>query len=243
MLIRDRLPALLAECRFDDGCPFNRDELQESDPRVYQSIAMPGLRVRGQRPLHDPRLPVVEAVLNVAARDGKIRFLDIGTNLGRFCFMAAALPFVESAVGLEAFAPYVRCANVLRFLAGNDKARFETFICGEQDLTKLVPRVDFVIMLSVYHHVANKQALLREFRQLGVRYLVAEFATQDRYYPERGNTAKELDYVQATTGLDHRFVIGRSRDYKRPLVLFSSEPLTAGARLRLRLTFLGRQFF
>jgi predicted Ser/Thr protein kinase len=243
LLIRERLPALLAECKFDDACPFNKDVLQDADPRVYQSIALPGLRVQGQRPLRDPRLHVVRAALTLAGRQGRLRYLDIGSNLGMFCFLASRLPFVESSLGLEAFEPYVRCANVLRFLSQDSKTRFQKFICGDQDLTQLLPRADFVTMLSVYHHVGNKDRLLQEFGQMGVKFLLSEFATQDRYYPERGNLDKELDHIQAKTGLIHRFRIGTSRDYKRPLMIFSSVPLPFGSRIRLRLTFLGRQFF
>jgi predicted Ser/Thr protein kinase len=241
-LIRERLPALLAECKFDDACPFNRDALQESDPRVYQSIALPGLKVRGQRPLRDPRLPVVQAALGMAGSQQKLRYIDIGSNLGMFCFMAARLPFVDSSLGLEAFEPYVRCANVLRFLSGGPKTRFEKFVCGEQDLAQLIPGADFVTMLSVYHHVGNKDLLLGQLRQIGVQYLMTEFATQERYYPERGNLAKELDHIQQVTALRHRFVVGTTRDYKRPFVLFSAMPLDSVSRLRLRLTFLIRKF-
>lgn len=237
-LMAERLPRMLEECHFDNSCPFNQDALQAPDSRVYQSISLPGLRIRGQRPMRDAR---ISFALRLLARLGKsgvpIRHLDLGSNLGVLVCLAAQLPQTALAVGVEAFDAYVRCARVLRFLFDAPRARFEQRVCGDQSLSGLLDRPDLVTMFSIYHHVQNRERLLRDLDAIGTQLLLAEFATQERYYERRGGLEAELTYLQREAGLPHRFLVGQTADYQRPMILFSREPLGYRERIWLRSAF------
>jgi SAM-dependent methyltransferase len=235
-LIRKRLPELINRCNFDDSCPFNLDELQEPDHRIYQSVDLPDLKVDGHRPRHDPRLWLFTYLLRrLSRRNAPIIHLDIGSNLGRFCFEAAALPFVRESIGLEAYANYVDLSRVLAFLYGVAKAKFFRFTCGEERLPDRLQGVTLVTMLSVYHHVKNKEALLTDLKKLEAPYLLAEFATQERYYPQRGDLSAELAYIRAMTGYAHSCLLAVSLDYQRPIVLFANQAVATLDRVLLRL--------
>jgi SAM-dependent methyltransferase len=234
--IRQRLPVLAAACNFDRTCPFNRDPLQEPDSRVYQSLLAAGLRIPGHRPLFDARLAQFTALLRrVHARVGAVGHVDIGSNLGVFCLRAARLPFVAGSTGIEASADYVALARALAFVCGADRVRFVCSVAGVDDLGAAIDKVDLITLLSVYHHVADPDKLLAQIRDLRAPYLLAEFATQERYYPVRGGLEGELRHIQDMTGYRHRTSLGLTRDYRRPLVLLSQEPLGALERAWLRL--------
>jgi tRNA A-37 threonylcarbamoyl transferase component Bud32 len=116
-LIRKQLPELIKDANFDNSCPYNLDEFQEPDPRVYQSLDFPGFRVEGQRPKRDLRQLFFGYLLCKSAREeGTITHADLGSNLGVFCFEAVSYPFVNFSLGLEAFQKYVDIANILAFL-------------------------------------------------------------------------------------------------------------------------------
>ena len=107
------------------------------------------------------------------------------------------------------------------------RARFVCGVAGRDDLREPIGAIDLVTLLSVYHHVDDREGLLLLLRDLGAPYLLAEFATQDRYYAARGGLARELRHIADATGYRHRTSLGVTRDYRRPLVLFSREPLGA----------------
>lgn len=129
-LIRKQLPGLVEEANFDNACPYNLDEFQEPDPRAYQSLDFPDLRIEGQRPRQDLRQLFFGYLLcKSGCEEGTVSHVDLGSNLGMFCFEAAGYPFVSSSIGLEAFQKYVDIANILAFLYDLSKTRFATFIC------------------------------------------------------------------------------------------------------------------
>ncbi len=74
--------------------------------------------------------------------------------------------------------------------------------------------------------------------------MIAEFATQDRFYPERGDLAAELRHMGNALGADFVHVIGTSRDYGRPIVVFSKQALdfTTAWGSRVLLEGLGASF-
>jgi len=237
-LVRERLSGFLSECHFDQSCPFNCDELQEEDPRIYQSVNLAGLSIAGQRPVRDSRKNVLTYFLfrQWQKQKAPVRHLDLGSNLGTFCFHAAGLPFVAETRGFEAFDRYIEAANALRFLLQADKVRFEHFVCGTSNLADTgYSGAEVCSMLSVYHHISDREAFLAALRQQRPALLLAEFATQERYYPERGSVFKEIEFVRERLGYRHAVSLMNSSDYLRPLVLFTDEPLSAADRFFMRL--------
>jgi tRNA A-37 threonylcarbamoyl transferase component Bud32 len=235
-LIRKQLPRLIEEANFDNSCPYNLDEFQEPDPRVYQSLDFPGFRVEGQRPERDLRQLFFGYLLCKSAREeGAISHVDLGSNLGVFCFEAVSYPFVNASLGLEAFQRYVDIANILAFLYDLSRTRFAAFICGENSIRDESNGANFITMFSVYHHIAEKDIFLRELKELGAKYLLAEFATQDRYYPQRGGLLHELDHIESAAGYTKRYLLALSQDYQRPIILFTNQSLTFFDRLFIRI--------
>ena len=227
-LIAEKLPASLANCKFDDTCPYNFDTLQETDNRIYQSLDFAGLSIAGQRPQKDVRVLLFAYLLcRTALHKGRVRHLDIGNNLGIFCFKAASCDFVDTSVGVEAFSPYVQAARILKFLFQIKKAVFYEFICGKDDFNLAGPPFHFITMLSVYHHITAKDAFLGDLKKNRPLFLLSEFATQDRYYPEPGNAEQEIAHLQKVLDYRYCYRLFNSPDYRRPLVLYAEVPLTA----------------
>ena len=236
VLVAERLPELLAGCTFDCECPFNLDELQESNDRIYQSVSVGKRRLAGQRPQNDLRHDLFRFLLARMVASGEpVRHLDIGSNLGTFCLAAGRLRGVEESVGVEAFEPYVECARALAFANGARRVRYVTAVCGDDTLTKSVDRTDIVTVLSVYHHIRNRSSFLCDLKVLRPRQVLFELATQDRYYPDSGGLAREMEHIGSELGMGCREVLAVSADYRRPIVLYSREPLAGFDRLFIRL--------
>ena len=215
--VRARIPELLERCSYDRDCTFNRDPLQAPDPRVYQSVSLDDLESEGQRPRDDPRVDVVRTLLRGLARElGPLRHLDIGANLGAFCIAAAREPAVARSVGVEAAPEFVDAARALAFVQGCD-AEFHVRVCGRDPLAEEFAGTQVVTLLSVYHHLDAKDAFLADLARLSPEVVIAEMASQDRFYPERGSLAAERDELQRVLGLPHCTTIATSRDYQRPL--------------------------
>jgi len=221
-LIKNKLPEYLRQCHFDNECPFNLDSLQEQDDRIYQSLNFPDLSVQGQRPERDFRLLLLSYFLSkVSLKDHYVEHLDIGSNLGMFCFKASEHKYVKSSVGIEAFPSFVEAANILKFTYGFEKVNFYEFICGRNTLLELKKNFNFVTMLSVYHHISEKDFFLDDLKRLSPSWLLVEFATQERYYKERGSLGKEVAYVQEKLSYPFVYHLADSPDYQRPLILYT----------------------
>jgi len=232
----DRLPEFIEQCNFDDTCSFNLDELQKPDQRTYQSIVFPGLNIQGQRPVLDARVLIFQyLLLKQGTKKKAIRHLDIGSNLGMFCVKAAAFPFVEESMGVEAYGEFATLAQILSFLYDVKKTKYFKFICGSDRLISLSPRIDFITVLSVYHHISQKDEFLEDLKMLKPGLIMGEFATQDRYYHERGSLEKELQYIKEKTGYDNYEVIAVTQDYQRPIVIFSSKKVSLFDKIYIRL--------
>jgi malonyl-CoA O-methyltransferase len=93
----------------------------------------------------------------------------------------------------------------------------------------------FISLMAVYHHLGNKERCLEDIKQISPAGLMIEFATQDRYYPERKNWESESQYIQ--NKLNHRYsiLICRSMDYGRPIMLFTNDKFLYLAAGYLRL--------
>jgi hypothetical protein len=144
-------------------------------------------------------------------------------------------------VGLEAFEKYADVAKCLSFVYDSKKTQFHRFECGKDHLEEKLDRADIVTLLSVYHHIANREQLLDEIRGLGARYLLAELATQDRYYPARGSLAREIAHIRERTGFRTSDVLSHTIDYQRPMVLFSNEGASPMDRWAARIFFSRRR--
>ncbi|PKM82461.1 MAG: hypothetical protein CVU89_05510 [Firmicutes bacterium HGW-Firmicutes-14] len=231
-LILKKLPDFLQECNFDHNCPFNKDELQHPDKRIYQSLNLPGLRIKGQRPIRDLRMLIFRYMICKLGKHKKsIRYLDIGSNLGTFCFIAAKFPFVKDCIGIEAYEKYVLLSNILMFVYDIPKTKFYSLICGKESLEKIGTAIDFITMLSVYHHIEPKDDFIDDLKKLNTEYLLGEFATQERYYVERGSLEKEINYIQEKMNFNYCYFLTKSKDYHRPIILFSNNPISSFDRL------------
>jgi len=225
-LVRQRLPSLLERCNFDHTCPYNLDSLQKPDPRVYQSLDFRDLRIVGHRPLADARLKLLALLFRkIASIVGPISHLDIGSNLGVFCFTLSKLRCVHRSAGVEASEDYVHAAESLAFVYDQEKTQFLRLICGKDVLAERFRDVTVATMFSVYHHIADKDRFLADLGDLGLKYLIAEFATEDRYYPERGCLQAEIRHIQERLGFAFSSTVGVSKDYDRPILVFSHSAL------------------
>lgn len=214
------LPGFLDECNFDDNCPYNLDEFQQKDGRIYQSINMPDYCVTGQRPLADHRQKVLTRLLPlIANRLQKDLFVvDSGSNIGMISLSCADSPFVCKVLGLEAFENYLAASELLTFMGKYENVSFQRYVAGED---KIPEQADLFLLLSVYHHIQNKTAFLKSLAAKKPSVILAEFATQNRYYKKRGNIEAEIHYIKDCLGYAHAQTLCYTSDYKRPLVLFS----------------------
>lgn len=223
-ILRPKLPEYLARCNFDCSSAFNLDVEQQPDERIYQSVNMPGLAIEGQRPMHDPRLDYVRMAFEYAhALLGRgLDIVDLGANMGMVAFFCGAAAQVRSVVGLEADPRYVEAAKVLAFY--NDSPQsviFEEYMTGNRPYSW---NTDVLLMLSVYHHVANKDAFLQELAAKKITCIIGEFAVQERYYPQRGSVEAEIAHIKKTLGFKYVECLAVSQDYQRPLVVFHNGP-------------------
>ena len=235
---RRRLPEWVRGLKFDCDCPYNLDPLQEPDERIYQSVDCGGLTFPGQRGPDDGRFFLLEYVLlKAAARGGPVAHLDVGCNLGTFCTRAASLPFVERSVGVDAHEEYVRAARALAFLSAAGRAAFDQCLCGVDRIAGRLGRFNVISMLSVYHHIADRDAFLDDLAACSPEFVLAEFAVQERYYPERGTVGAEIEHVRNRLRFADARVIATSSDYGRPLVLFARRRVTRFDRVAGRLIY------
>ena len=223
-LIRQNLQALLDQCHFSNDCAFNADELQDKDERIYQSIDLGDQKYAGQRPLHDHRHEILGRLLPLLAHHlgDRMHVVDIGSNLGTLSLTAARCNAVAKVTGLEAFPEYVRVAEILGFLSDEDKVHFAVHQAGNEPMPR--EPVDVLLLFSVYHHIRNKDAFLSELAQNRPRTIIAEMATQERYYQQRGKLENELQHMGNALGYKTLQILGFTHDYKRPICVFSDMP-------------------
>lgn len=223
-ILRPKLPDYLAQCNFDCSSAFNLDVEQQPDSRIYQSVTLPELTIVGQRPVHDARLDYVQLALDWAATklERKLDVVDLGANMGMVAFSCAAAAGVRSVVGLEADPRYVDASKVLAFYTDSPASVvFEEYMTGNRPYGW---STDVLLMLSVYHHVADKDAFLQELVAKNVTCILGEFAVQERYYPQRGSVKAEIEHIRKTLGFKNAEYLAISDDYQRPLVAFHNDP-------------------
>jgi len=238
--LQKRLPRLISESNFDDTCPYNLDKLQKPNKKTYQSLDFKNLHIAGQRQALDSRVIIFRYVLfKLARQKGPINHLDVGSNIGLFCFEALKYRFVKASSGIEAYLKFIEVSKIIAFLYDFDKAEFFHAECGVDDIKNIGTGSNLITMLSVYHHVTNKRTLLEDIRKISSDYLLCEFATQDRYYADRGGLLNEILYIITNTGYSTFQVVHFSNDYRRPIILFSKQKLSVIdlAILRLILRF------
>ena len=226
-LVQARLEALIASCNFDSSCPFLTALDHGKDERVYQSIQIPGLAIAGQRPVDDPRIPVIAAV---AAKlfDGPYTHLDVGSNVGMFNIALARQPQVRRSIGVEAYDKYVELSRALAFVAGVANVAFHCAVGGEDSIAERVQgeRVDLVTIYSMYHHIRNKQRFLADLATLAPSYVMLEMASQPECYEGR-SWRSEVEVIRRELGMPFAEVLGQSADYQRPIVLLAKQAIPA----------------
>ena len=215
------VPALLKEANFDSSCPFLNALDHGTDTRIYQSINLDGIRVAGQRPLSDPRIP---HLLDLIGRHFKrpIIHLDVGSNLGRFNLELSRSERVARSFGVEAFGRYVELARVLAFIEGNANVQYFCAECGKDSLTDLLAgqKIDCVTIYSVYHHIRNKAAFLEDLRRLDPEIILLEMPVQPECYDGR-TWQEEMDRICACLGRHKWELMALSTDYQRPILRVS----------------------
>lgn len=219
-MLERQLPAYLSQCNFDNTSTYNLDTEQQQDERIYQSIILPGIELKGQRPVADRRLSIVKNTIeHVAQGLGRpVHVVDLGSNMGMVSFACASSANVATVQGLEADPRYVSASKVLSFYCDRqDNVHFTEYMTG------LVPykwKTDILLLLSVYHHVPDKNAFLQEVLAQNPVCVLGEFATQERYYAERTSLEHELVHIKQTLGFSCMEVLAISEDYQRPIVVF-----------------------
>ncbi|HEY2387433.1 MAG TPA: glycosyltransferase [Candidatus Binatia bacterium] len=226
-LVQARLELLVASCNFDSSCPFLTALDHGKDERVYQSIQIPGLAIAGQRPVDDPRIPIIAAV---AAKlfDGPYTHLDVGSNVGMFNIALARQPQVRRSIGVEAYDKYVELSKALAFVAGVENVAFHCAVGGEDSLAERLrgERVDLVTIYSMYHHIRDKQRFLADLATLAPSYVMLEMASQPECYEGR-SWQSEVEVIRRELGMPFAEVLGQSADYQRPIVLLAKQPIPA----------------
>ena len=216
------LPDLLKQCNFDSSCPFLNALDHGKDDRIYQSIAVDGLVVSGQRPVEDRRIPFLLKCFS-ELMGGPFTHLDVGANLGRFNIELARSGKVRRSVGVEAFERYVALGRCLAFLDEvEDKVELYAAECGNDLISSLVEpgSIDCVTIYSVYHHIHDKQTFLSDLRRLAPRHILFEMPVQPECYEGR-SWQEELDRIREALGYGPWTQVAVSEDYQRPVVLMS----------------------
>ena len=230
--VKRKIPAALNSCNFDQNCPFNLDTLQKTDSRIYQSLKFEGLEVEGQRPVVDRRLSLLGFLFKrIGSIRKPIQHLDIGSNLGSFCFNLSKIPCVLHSIGVEASSDFVEVSSALSFAYDLKKTEFYQKLCGDSSLSVIAPDTNVITMFSVYHHIAQKDVFLFDLQKLSVKYLIAEFATQNRFYPERGTLEAEIQYIRKVLNFNFAHKIAISEDYGRPIIVFSNIPINTVTKM------------
>lgn len=225
--LRPGLPAYLAQCNFDCTSGYNLDVEQQPDERIYQSVILHDMTIAGQRPVEDARLVQVRHALEYAhsVLGRPLDVVDLGSNMGMVSFFCGDFPHTRRVTGLEADARYVEAARVLAFYS--DRPSGVDFVRYMTGSAPYAWATDVLLMLSVYHHVADKDAFLDELSTREITCILGEFATQERYYPQRGSVAAEIEHIRKTLGFRHAEYIALSADYQRPLVAFHNGDVRA----------------
>ncbi len=224
-LIKNKLPQFIKQCNFDHTCEYNLDQLQEPDSRIYQSLQIENLSITGQRPVDDRRIDLLAFLFKRLKYIYPIVHLDIGSNLGRFCFTLSKLTCVKISIGVEASKDFFQASKLIKFAYNIPKVQLYNFICGSKSLSSVASEVNLVTMFSVYHHIRNKDFFLSDLRQIKPKLLISEFATQDRFYPERGSLSDEIAHIKEYLDYKHIFKVSITKDYRRPVIIFSDRPL------------------
>jgi len=245
--VKEKLLKYSKECSFGEDCSFNKDILQQPDDRIYQSIRIKGLNIEGQRPKDDGREKLVKFLCRYYSEkfDG-LTYIDIGSNIGVFCFKIAKLLKIERVFGIEAFKKYIKFAEAIKFSLNSkkfEKISFCNLICGKDNIykkiceldDKIISRKTLITILSTYHHIENKESFLSNLKKIKPEVLVIEFAIQDRYYVERENWKSEAFFIKNVLNFKFIEFIGISGDYKRPIVIYSREKMGNLLAIRLRL--------
>ena len=217
------LHELIKTCNFDSSCPFLASLDHGIDPRIYQSLNIPGLSIEGQRPLKDNRPgQISEVIANFFKKP--VLHVDIGSNIGAFNLALSDNPGIRRTIGIEAFSSYVELAKAQAFFNHADKAEFLCAECGQVSLSELIREpVDIITIYSVYHHIKNKTTFLKDLIELSPRLVLFELAVQPECY--EGHTWQEVIHdIQKILGMPIIELLGASSDYGRPIVLLSKEP-------------------
>lgn len=238
-IIAKKLPPFIEDCNFDHNCVHNLDTLQEPDERIYQSINHNGLKIIGQRPIKDKRTTLVKIISKEIKNTSPLTHLDIGCNLGNFCFALAKSPSIAKSIGIDASNKYITACQGIKFISNNNKVEFADIACGDKPISTIARKVDYVTVFSVYHHIKNKDSFLDDLHKLNPKLILAEFATQDRFYPERGTLENEIQYLTKQLGYKIAECITTSNDYQRPIYYFSNKPISSFMKFYIELRFNG----
>jgi 2-polyprenyl-3-methyl-5-hydroxy-6-metoxy-1,4-benzoquinol methylase len=213
------LETLIKSTVWDETSPYNLDVLQEPDSRIYQSINIDDISIQGQRPILDAREDLILKLSLEFTHD--FRALDIGCNLGNFVFNQLKINHCVESVGIEVDQRYFDAAEALKYYLNHERAKFYKLYCGQDKLVDYFSKpFDIITILSVYHHIPIKDLFLNDLKHICSCYCVIEFATQQRYYIERGGYLEEIEYIKNHSGFKTVEKIAVSDDYKRPIYLF-----------------------
>ena len=201
---------------------------------TYQSIRNDFFSIKGQRGIEDCRPDLLEAVLKILSTNRDWTFVDIGSNNGLFCReISKRFNGRIRTIGLEGFHGFNVLAKALAFLEDCENSSYVDFLCGDDDLQALGIGGDcFMTICSVWHHIQNKDAFVKQLRELNPRFILFEMPIQKECYGGR-TWEEEIAAIKEKLGFSDECFLANSNDYKRPLLLLSRDALPGPLRHKL----------
>ena len=217
-----KLVEFLKECNYDSSNGICTILDHGKTNLTYQSIHNKYIKVDGQRDEKDNRPLLIWKLLKILHYDTQCTYVDVGSNNGLFGReISSRTNGKVRCIGLEGFHKFNILANALAFLEDCKSVEYYDFICGEDDLNSLkIDNKCFMSMCSVWHHIQNKNALIKQIKESRVEYILFELPVQEECYGGH-SWNEEINKIMLSLEFKDIVIIGKSHDYHRPLVLLS----------------------
>ncbi|MDQ5927780.1 MAG: hypothetical protein QG633_218 [Patescibacteria group bacterium] len=128
------------------------------------------------------KMKVVSHAFDLIAKNQPLpeTFLDIGSNLGLYVFLANRVYGVPHAMGIDYNPDYVSVCNEIVMRLGMEGCNFERGTFGEHE-----QKHDIVLALGLIHHLYHRtegsgslEVILEKFSKITGRFLIIEFPTE-----------------------------------------------------------------
>ncbi len=221
-----KLVEYLKECNYDSANGICTALDHGKSDLTYQSIHNKYLKVDGQREEKDIRPLLIWKLLKVLHYDTQCTYIDVGSNNGLFGReISTRTDGKVRCIGLEGFHKFNILANALAFLEDCKSVEYYDFICGEDDLNSLkIDNKCFMSICSVWHHIQNKDALIKQIKESRIDYILFELPVQEECYGGH-SWSEEINKIMLSLEFEDEVIMGESHDYHRPLILLSKKSM------------------